>query len=152
MALNHKPLILKNYMVNTLVELLGIPLPANAARARNRFILLFNDTAKHVEDERQRLLDLYTEKDEKGERKVGTDGHFVLADEAAFQKEYEELTSRTLAVPCIGEQYTDFVSAMNILANLETRLTVAQTTIYDEIMKCFEEWAGVPQTEEETPA
>lgn len=145
--LNHKPLILKNYMVNTLVELLGIPLSAQTARARNRFVLLFNDTANAIEAERQALLKEYGDLDEKGELQVGTNGRFKLKDEEGFAKAYEEMTQRTLAVPCNANQYTDFVQMKHVLDTLETRLTVAQTTIYDEIMTAFEEWAGKPPVE-----
>lgn len=150
MALQHKPLILKNYMVNTLIELLGIPLQANVARSRNRFIMLFNETATHIESERQRLLQEYGVKDETtGDLKVGTDGHYEMTDKEAFTKAFEELTQRTLAVPCTGEQYVDFSRVRNILETLETRLTVAQTTIYDEIMNCFDDWAGIEREQSE---
>jgi len=148
--LNHKPLILKNYMVNTLVELLGIPLQANIARARNRFVVLFTDSAKRIEDERQALLKEYGDLDEHGELQITTEGRFKLKDEEGFTKAFEEMTQRTLAVPCVAQQYTDFVQVKHILETIETRLTVAQTTIYDEIMTAFEEWAGEAPVENGT--
>lgn len=147
MALNHNALILKNYMVNTLVELLGIPLQANLARARNRFIVLFNNTVNEINAERMVILKKYGELDEAGELKVGTDGHYILKDKAAFDKEFEELTTRAVAIPCVGEMLTDFHMVKNILDTLETKLTVAETTVYDEIMKAFEEWAAAPKTQ-----
>lgn len=146
MALEHKPLILQNYMVATLIELLGVPLAGQIARARNRFILLFNETAKEIEAERQKLLKEYGDLDEKGELKIGTNGHYIMRDAEGFAKAFDELSKRTCYVPCKGEQLVDFHNIKNVLLNLELKLTVEQTTVYDEICKRFEEWASSEAT------
>jgi DNA-binding transcriptional regulator YhcF (GntR family) len=139
--LNHPSLLLKNYMVNTLLELLNVPVPAAVARARNRFILLFNKVAKEIENERQTLLKKYGELDAQGNLQIDTaTGHYKMKDVAAFEKEFDEMTSRTLAIPCIAEAKVDFIMVKQVLDQLETRLTVAQTTVYNEIMEAFEAW------------
>lgn len=141
--MQYKPLILKNYMASTLVELVSIPLAAPLARARNKFILLFQETVKQVENERQALLMKYGDLDTEGKLQVGSDGNYKLKDAVAFAKEFEEMTSRALAITCNGDELKGtFLMVKNILDNLETKLTVAQTTVYSEIMDAFEAWAA----------
>ena len=145
MTLHHPTLLLKNYMVNTLLELLNIPLPANVARARNRFLLLFKSAATEIEAERQALLKKWGDLDAEGKLQIDqATGHYKMKDLAAFTKEFEEMTTRTRAIPCIANAYTDFLQIKNVLDTLETRLTVEQTTVYNEIMEAFEEWAKDP--------
>lgn len=143
----YRPLVLKNYMLATMIELVSIPLAAPLARARNKFILLFNNTMQEVEAERQRILKKWGDLDKDGNLQVDpTTGNYRLTDKEAFTKEFEEMTSRTLAVQCVGDEIKGtFMAIKNVLATLETHLTVAQTTVYNEIMEAFEAWEKGPE-------
>ena len=147
--MQYRPLVLKNYMVATLVELLGVPLAAPVARARNKFILLFQETMKEIEDERQKLLKKYGDLDKDGNLQTDlTTGSYKMRDMDGFTKEFEEMTSRALAVPCVGDELKGtFMQVKRILANLETKLDVQQSTVYGAIMDAFEEWERGPVEE-----
>lgn len=144
--MQYKPLILKNYMANTIVELVGIPLPAPLARARNKFILLFQDTMTAIENERQALLKKHGDLDENGNLQIDpTTGNYKLKDAEAFAKDFEEMTMRTLAIPCNGDELRGtFLAVKQVLSTLETKLSVSEAKVYDDIMEAFEAWTGEP--------
>ena len=133
--------MLKNYMVNTIIELLSTPLAGRAARSRNKFILLLTDTAKKLEDERQKLLKEFGDLDAAGELQIGEDNQYKLKDKEAFEKAFAELTNGTFTLMCRAESLIDFQAVMQILDTLQTPMSVATTTIYNEIMEAFESWA-----------
>lgn len=140
MTLEHGALVLKGYMVNTLVELLSLPLAGRTARARNRFIVLLTGVAKDLEESRQKLLREFGDLKD-GELQIGEDNQYILKDKPAFDKAFEELTNSTFGIKCVAESLMDFQTVHQILDTLQTPMTVATTTVYEEIMKAFESWA-----------
>lgn len=143
MTLTNKPLVLKNYQLGPMVKFLSLPLPGQAARARNRFILAFNKQITAIEDRRLALLKQHGDLDDKGELQIDTaSGNFKLKDKEAFHKDYDALMREEYAAPCVGNALVDFRGAYGILKDLPTQLSVEETTIYDEIMTAFEAWAG----------
>ena len=142
MTMEHGTLVLKNYMINTLVELLSTPIAGQLARSRNRFIAKLSDIAHKLEDERIVLLKKYGELKD-GELQIDQEtGSYKLTDKAAFEKEFEVLSKGTFELACKAEQLIDFKAVHQMLDTIQTPMTVATTTVYDEIMKAFEAWAA----------
>lgn len=143
MSMNHGVLVLKNYMLNTLVQLLNVPVAGQAARARNRFLQALKGAADELEAKRMELLKKYGDLKD-GELQI-ENGHYKLTDKEAFDKEFADLQEGTLALQCKAEQLIDFQAVHRILNTLETKLTVDQTTVYDAICNSFDEWAKSQQ-------
>lgn len=139
--MNHGKLVLKNYMINTLVELLSTPLAGQIARQRNRFIVMLYDRAKDLEAKRNELLKKYGDLTPEGELQSGDDGQYKLKDVEGFEKEFAVMTQGTFELQCKAEQLMVFQTVHQILENLQTPMTVPTTTVYDEICTAFETWA-----------
>ena len=141
--MNHGKLVLKNLVINTVVGLLSEPVVGKVARSRNRFILLLNDRLQEVKEAHMALLKKYGDLSDKGELQIDEEnGTYKMKDKDAFEKEFDALMEQVLEIPCRAEQLVDFQCVHNMLANLDTKLTVAQTTIYEEIMSAFEAWSN----------
>lgn len=138
--MNHGALTLKNYMLNTLLELLSIPLAGKLARSRNKFVLLFTSRTKMLEEKRIELLKSFGELTPEGELQIGEDGHYKLKDKAGFETAFKNLTDEQFEMPCVAESVIDFRNMHQVLDTLETPMTVATTTVYEEIMTAFETW------------
>lgn len=138
--MDHGKFVLKNYLVNSIVELLSVPLPAALARTRNRFILLFGPQVKQIEETRMKLLKEFGDLDAEGNLVQGDDGNYKMKDRPAFTAAYETVMEANFALEVRGEQLVDFNTAFQILETLDTKLNVAQTSAYDEIMQAFEAW------------
>lgn len=146
--MNHGKLILKNYMINTLIELLSVPLAGQTARSRNRFILGLTDITHELEAERQTLLKKYGDLTPEGELQIDEKtGNYKLKDAEAFDAAFKELTERTFEMPCIAEKVVDFQAMHRTLETLETPMSVATTTVYEKIMQAFDTWAESQKTQ-----
>lgn len=128
----------KNYQIGPLLEFMNISLPNQAARARNRMIIFFGEPMKKVEEARQALLTKYCQLDEKKERVIGENGLYKLTDQAGFDKEYEELTHTIASFPITPSNKMDVDMVKDLILNLETKLSVKDTTVYNEICEVFE--------------
>lgn len=140
--MNHGVLKLKNSLLDSLLDFLSTPVPAQTARPRNQFILLFKEQVHKKEDLRMKLIEEYGEHEADGTLKIGRDGHYVIKDQKTFDAKYQEIADTVFEMPCRGEELTMFNVAFSILATLNRELTVEQTRDYDLIMKAFEEWKG----------
>lgn len=140
--MEHGTLVLKNYMINTLIELLNLPLANQTARQRNKFILRLNKIAHELNDQRMVMLKKYGNLDEHGELKTVEGGKYDLKDYDAFEKEYQVLMQEDFKLHCEGEDIVTFSAVENILQSLPTQLNVAQTTVYGEICDAFFAWSN----------
>ena len=140
MSMNHGTLVLKYGVINTLIELLSIPVAGAVARSRNRFILLFKDVAHEVESRRMDLVKKHANLDDKNEPIIKGDGQYDLKDFPAFEADFKLLIAEEFKLPCIGEQLVDFQNIHKLLINLDTPLNVEQTRVYDQVLTAFEAW------------
>lgn len=139
--LDHGKIVFKNYMINTLVDLLSEPVSGQVARSRNRFITLLADPMKSAEAKRIALLEQYA---------VLTDGKLVLdektqeyplRDKEGFEKAFAELSQQEFDVPCVGEHLVDFQRVHTMLDTTAKAMSVSTTSTYEAIMQSFEAWA-----------
>ena len=67
-------------ILNALRELARLPVPVRTGLKIRRLVRLIEQQAADIEAERQRLLDLYAQRDEAGQRVIREDGNVVVDD------------------------------------------------------------------------
>lgn len=140
--LDHGKLTFKNYMINTLVDLLNIPVAGQVARSRNRFIVKLSDPMKAAEDKRMALLEQYAEKkDGKIFLDDKTNQYNLGENKEVFEAAFKELSDSTFEIPVVGEFVVDVQRVHTMLNTLDTPMSVATTHNYEEIMQVFEAYA-----------
>lgn len=150
MSMQHGKLVLKNYMLNTLIELLNVPVAGQVARARNRFILRLNDQAHNLEERRMKLIKEFGVIDEvTKEPKIKPSGEYELKDAPAFEAAFKAQSDESYELPCVAEQLVDFQTVHSMLENSTVPLSIAQTTIYDEVLQAFEAWVAAEKQPKE---
>lgn len=87
-------MILKNFDIVTIINksssIKNKKIPVKVGFAINRNLAILNPIASAYEDERQKIIDKYAEKDESGSTKI-SDGKYVLNDPENYKKDMKEL-------------------------------------------------------------
>ncbi len=133
-------LVLKNYHLRILFDILSAPLHGQEARSRNRVAKIFQAKFAALEEERMKLLEKYAKKDEKTKQMIldKTGKNYEMEDLPAFSKEYEEALGEDAIFDLLPSTRPDFVNAKKIVLAWAKPLTVAETDTYEEICQAFE--------------
>lgn len=141
MPKKYPALVLKNYLINSCVNFLDVPLPAQIARSRNRFLKALSPRAEEFETERMKLINQYAEKGTDEKPLVMPNGNYKIKDQAAFDAAWKTLKEETATFDVLPSNMADFHVVKGIMLGLDTPMNVGETHDYEELCIAFEKLA-----------
>jgi len=132
-------LILKNYQLDSLIKVVGYPMPFVKGRIKNRFMTPIIEKAREVEKNRLEIINTLCEKDKDGKPLIEGNA-FKLSDEnkEKWQKEYEKMMKEDCIIDVTPSFKLDLGPIKDIINQSPVILDDQQTIVMEEIMTAIE--------------